>query len=341
MPIDKSHSQHIIYGIQSDKSISRHSYNTPCSSTNFSNIWQLKKNFKQLKIYLDLLLNAKNSLSKYPEATLLKKAFYDIENDSLPKQISTEQIALGLLQLGSGNYLKKMQTHLKYFESSLTPQYREIMRRVDFAIAKKDELIFHTCNPDIYLYIPSTLKFPNKLIVLYPTRSNTFNMPRHIAHFILANHGVALMYIGNRPNLLTGNALINHSNEESASLILKIAEEHGLTELYGIGTSYGGYMICQLAQILKLKKVLNFSGAQMEPGSHQTKSFMNMKSDYPPENILSVLSSADPVDQKILKAYDAEGFRTPRLFVDSKSHGSFTSAFLEGKTNNLFSWLLN
>ena len=65
-----------------------------------------------------------------------------------------QQVAIGLLKLGSGQYLRKMQTHLRSFESALTPQYREVMGRIDFWLAPRDELIFHTCNPDIYLWIP-------------------------------------------------------------------------------------------------------------------------------------------------------------------------------------------
>jgi hypothetical protein len=340
LPLNHKGARHIIYGLQPDKVINKYSFNDSLSS-NVLTIWQLRKNFKQFKIYLDLLCSAKISLSKYPEATLLRKVFCGIENQSLTKPFPAQQITLGLLQLGSGYYLEKMQSHLKYFESSLTPQYREIMARMDFHLPKKDELIFHTCNPDIYLYIPPIIKFPKKLVILFPTKSNTFNMPRHIAHFIFANQGVALMYVGNRPNLSMGNALIHHSNEESAELILKIAEEYGFNELYGLGTSYGGYMICQLAERLGLKKVLNFSGAQKEPQVEQKTSMMSMRSSYPMKNILSVLSKDDPVDLEILKAYDSEGFETPRVFLSSKSHGSFSSAFLEGKVNNFFAWMLN
>jgi hypothetical protein len=251
-----------------------------------------------------------------------------------------QQVAIGLLQLGSGHYLKKMQAYLRYFEQALTPQYKEIMGRIDFSINPRDELIFHTCNPDIYLWIPAKISAKKKLIILYPTRSNTYNMPRHLAHFILAKRGVALMYIGNRPNLSIDDTLISHSNQESAELILKVAQEYGFSDLYGVGTSYGGFKICQLADKIKLKKVLNFSGAQKEPTATDKTALMRISSDYPLEKILSVLSRSDEVDQGILKAYDEEGFLTRRAFLNSKSHGSFSSAFLEDKLDEYLDWLI-
>jgi hypothetical protein len=149
------------------------------------------------------------------------------------------------------------------------------------------------------------------------------------------------MYLGNRPNLSTEDTLIGHTNQESAELILKVAHEYGFSDLYGMGTSYGGFKICQLAEKLKLKKVLNFSGAQKEPTSTDKTTFMRISSGYPLDKILSVLSESDEVDQGILKAYDKEGFVTDRAFLNSKSHGSFSSSFLEGKLDEYLDWLLN
>ena len=121
----------------------------------------------------------------------------------------------------------------------------------------------------------------------------------------------------------------------------KIAKDYGFSELFGIGTSYGGFMICQLAEKLKLKKVLNFSGAQKNPNTTEKASFMKISSGYPLKNILTVLSESDEVDQKILRAYDEEGFLTKRAFLTAKSHGSFSSAFLEDQLDKYLDWLLN
>jgi hypothetical protein len=165
-------------------------------------------------------------------------------------------------------------------------------------------------------------------------------MPRHLAHFVLAKRGIALMYIGNRPNLSIDDTLIAHSNQESADLILKIAHEYGFNDLYGLGTSYGGFKICQLAEKLQLKKVLNFSGAQKESATKDKTTFMPISSNYPLDKILSVLSKSDEVDQSILKAYDEEGFVTERAFLNSKSHGSFSSSFLEDKLDEFIDWLI-
>lgn len=342
--VKKKYSQHIIFGIQPNKSINKYEFNSRSTISNHLNIWHLRKNFKQFKIFLDILNYRKKNFANKPEATLIKNVFDGLDNHHSFEPIIFQQITIGLLQLGSGYYLKKMQEHLQHFNSALTPQYQEILSHINLSLQPRDELIFHGCNPDIYLWIPKHSKFPKKLIILYPTKSNTFNMPRHLAHFILAQHGIALMYIGNRPNLSENNALLGHTNEESANLIMKIAQHFQFTEIYGLGTSYGGFMICQLADQLNLKRVLNFSGAQKAPKvSNKSKKtqFLKISSRYPADRILSVLSENDDVDKLILEAYEIEGFITKRRFVQSKSHGSFSSAFLENKLDEYLDWLLN
>lgn len=341
MAIKNNFSQHIIFGIQPNNSMNQYAFNTESSISNTANIWQLRKNFKHFKIYLDLICKAKNSMTKYPEATLLKNIFNELDKNYSQKFIALQQVAIGLLQLGSGHFLREMQKHLQYFESAITPQYFNILRRINFSLPERSELIFHTCNPDIYLWIPAKNKFPGKLLILYPTKSNTFNMPRHIAHFLFASRGIALMYIGNRPNLSTDNALIGHTNQESANFILRIARAFGFKHLYGLGTSYGGFMICKLAQELGLIKVLNFSGAQKNAKDTNNDSFMQISSEYPCEKILSILSKNDDIDRAILRAYDQEGFITERSYLSSKSHGSFSSAFIESKLDSYLDWLLN
>jgi hypothetical protein len=336
-------SQHHIFGILPDRTINAYHFNADKHQSP-NNIWQFKKNFKYFSIYLELLLRKRNTQKKFhtAEAKLIAATFDAIENKGEYKQLDLSQTSLGLMRLGTGQDLIALQRHIDIFEPVLTPQYHKFLPKMVFSLPVRDELLFHSCNPDIYLWIPPQSKTPKKVIVVYLTKSNTLNMPRHIAHFILAKLGVAVMYINNRPNITPDEALMGHSLEESSRIILSITKKYGFEELYGVGVSYGGFMLCQLAQSLHLKRILNFSGVKERgPGqANDEAGYMKISSDYPKSNILSILSSVDVLDREILKSYDAEGFLTERAFLASNTHGSFTAAFIEGKLDEFFAWLL-
>jgi hypothetical protein len=95
-----------------------------------------------------------------------------------------------------------------------------------------------------------------------------------------------------------------------------------------------------MARLLKLKRVLNFSGAKINRGANKWADEVPNIDDYPLENILTVFSKQDKTDQDLEAMYQRKGFLTKKAWVDSKTHGSFSAAFLEDKLPSLLSWLI-
>ena len=305
------------------------------------NIWKIKKVFTLFALYLQLWGNRRPKENARKELKLVWSLFDALDNGLEPNKLDIQQAAIMLMQLGPSCFLKKMQTYESQFSPALTPQFRQVLSDMDFAMDPRDELIFHACNPDLYVWMPPAAETPKQMIVVFLTKSNTLNMPRSIAHILLARLGVAIMYIGNRPNMKPGEFLLGHDLQDTAKLILKISQAMGIEKLYGLGTSYGGYKACQLAASINFERVLNFSGAfKGDEAIHEIPP-TDMAPGFNPDNILSILSKTDPIDINILNAYDRDGFLTKRAFVESKSHGSFTSAFTENKLPEYLDWLLN
>jgi hypothetical protein len=161
-------------------------------------------------------------------------------------------------------------------------------------------------------------------------------MPRHLAHFILARLNISLMYLTNRPKVEIQDGFKNISIKETSKIMKRIADEHGFSELYGLGVSYGGYKIIAAADCLNLKKILNFSGFAKNTFNNSIKN-----KNYSDKKILSVLSINDAIDKNILNHYKKDDFGCQLFFLDTKTHGTFTAAFLEDKLKDCFDWLLN
>lgn len=341
MKIKTAFSQHHIYGIQQDKSLNVYRLNSPLivNSAELS-IRKLMKIFKNFRMYLTLWhhTDAHAHSSKEPGPSIVR-LFKALQNGDKVDGVELKQPLIYLIMSSPGFYLRKIQTFFKDFEFELTPQYRLLVPKLDFNLNKRDELIFHSCNPDCYVWIPPNPPNPKQMLIVFLTKNNTLNMPRPFAHFILARLGIAIMYVGSRTSMTTDEFIAGHNLEDSANIILDIAREHGCETLFGIGTSYGGFKACRLAELLGLKRVLNFSGAQKENPSPEVSNFSTMSSNYPKEKILSVLSKNDDVDKAILASYDNEGFVTPRDWVESSTHGSFTAAFIEDKLDGYLHWL--
>jgi hypothetical protein len=338
----KKYPAHYIFGVQPDRSINAYSVSDKRKDSGQSvTIWQLKRIFKSFETYLHLSLRTKvEKKSLNADVALIHSVFELLEKNLPVNRIDLIKATIRIMTYAPAYYLKKMQDFSDVFLPLATPQYRALLKTVDFNIPFRDELIFHACYPDMYAWIPSVSKTPNKAIVIFLTRSNHLNMPRPIAHIILARFGVALIYIGNRPNMRPHEYLVGHNLSETAEVILNTASKLGLTELYGLGASYGGYKACRLAAPVRFKRVLNFSGAIGESAEVIQGQKLDMAPHYPLDQILSVLSKSDPVDQKILQRYEEEGFVTKREMLDSASHGTFTSSFLERKMDSQIEWLL-
>jgi len=341
--LKKDFASHAIFGVQSDKTITSYEYNFLGQSYNQINIWSLISIFKNLRVFLDLLTHTNDQRTAYTsDGQSVLNIFRKMKDNEKPPSIELRGAAALIMRACPGNYLRKIQKNLADFQSFITPQYRLLLDKLVLDLHYRNELIFHPCNPDCYLWIPHKTDRPKDIILVFLTERNTLNMPRPLAHFILAKLNIALMYIGNRENMQIDEYLSGHNLEDSANIILNIIKKYSFNNLYGIGASYGGYKACKLANSLKFKKVLNFSGMPMMKKVEDKKlAYISMRTDYPLENILSILSSTDSVDKKIAGQYDKYGFITQRKNVESKTHGTFTAAYLENKLVNYLDWLLD
>lgn len=308
------------------------------------NIWRLRQGFKGLKTFLDLWGRPPRGNHAGPqEAREVRAVFEAIEGKRQMDRAALQKAAFILLGLAPGQYMRKMQQHADKFAGVLTPQYRELLPKLDLSLPERSELLFHIVNPELYVWVPPGPAKPRQLLVCFATRKNTFNMPRPIAHYVLARLGVGIMYVGNRPQFDPSNGFLGQGIDASARLIKKVANDLGFDRLYGLGTSLGGYAVCHYAGPLGLERVLNFSGSRTGSVSNDASAGAAepISIDYPYDRILTVLSRTDPTDQEILKGYEAHGFDTPREWVDSAAHGTFSAAFIEGRLAGYLSWLLD
>lgn len=307
------------------------------------NIWRLRQGFSGLKTYFDLWgRRPQQGKTASNEAREIHALFAALDAGRAVERPALQKAAFLLLGLAPGQYIRMMQRHAASFDNALTPQYRELLPRVDFSLPPRSELLFHLINPELYVWVPPATEQPRRLLVCFATKKNTFNMPRPIAHYVLARLGIGLMYVGNRPQFDPSAGFLGRGIGYSAGLIRKVASDLGFDLLYGLGTSLGGYAACRYAAPLEFRRVLNFSGATIAPTPEiaRERSLGRLVKDYPRDRILSVLSKTDPTDQKILRDYEASGFDTPREWVDSTAHGTFSAAFIEGRLPGYLSWLL-
>jgi hypothetical protein len=338
------HPAHHLFGIQPDQQVVHYSTSpkfrrlADFKSANLS-IWKLKKIFTLFSLYLDFWGSRPPKPQSRNELKLVWSVLERLSKGQSVPRADIQQTAIILLQLGPASLMQGMQKNLDAFSPALTPQFRLLLQKMDFKIDPASELIFHPCNPDIYVWTPGD-NLPEKMIVVFLTRGNTLNMPRALAHILLSRLGVGLMYIGNRPNMKQGEFLVGHSLEEAASLISRIAQGLGVKQLFGLGASYGGYKACQLANRLNFTRVLNFSGAISDQNVDES-STKDMAPGYDLSKILTILSNSDATDIKIRESYDRNGFFTPRSSVDSNSHGSFMAAFNEGRLDPYLAWLVH
>lgn len=334
-------SSHHLYGVEPNGNLNTYSFNPHVKTTSKVTIWKLKKIFKLFDIYLTLWRGQfKKNILKVHGIDFLCRTFNAQRDSQNVDRRDLQKTIILLLRLGPSSYLKHMQHHLSFFKLGLTPQYTEVISKMNFDITPKDELIFHTCNPDIYLWLPAQSSKLNKVIIIFGTISNTLNMPRPMAHFILSKLGVGLMYIKNHRSLEASEVFHQHDLNKAAEPILKIMQTHQLQIAYGLGVSFGGFRICEMAKALNLKRVLNFSGAKINRGSNKWVDEVPSIHDYSLDNILTVFSKQDKTDQDLEAMYQRKGFLTKKAWVDSKTHGSFSAAFLEDKLPSLLAWLI-
>jgi hypothetical protein len=337
--------EHHIFGLQPNGGMFRYSVGGKGSAGNHTpnplSIWALKRQVPALDSFLGIWGRGRITKNPQTAAGWLRSVFSRIAAGTLPPKAELQRAALLILTLAPASYMAKLQQHAAIFGSTLTPQYRQLLPMIDLSLPPRSELIFHACHPDIYLWIPPGLERPQKLIVCFGTRKNTLNAPRPLVHFELAKTGAALMYVGHRPDRDPAKGLIGRDLRASADLVLSIAKEFGLTKLYGLGTSLGGYAALHYAPLLNFEQVINYSGAPLNLQSEEAKQNTGwMRTEhYAHEKILTVLSKTDATDQKILAYYQKHGFKTKWDWVSTQSHGSLTSSVVEGKFQQQTAWL--
>jgi predicted esterase YcpF (UPF0227 family) len=338
--------EHHIFGLQPNGGMFRYSVGGKAAAANHApnplTIWALKRQVPALDSFLGIWGKGRNTKSMQTAAGWLRGVFSRIAAGTLPPKAELQRAALLILTLAPASYMAKLQQHAAIFGATLTPQYRQLLPMIDLSLPPRSELIFHACHPDIYLWIPPGIERPKKLIVCFGTRKNTLNAPRPLVHFELAKTGVALIYVGHRPDHDPAKGLIGRDLQGSADLILTIAKEFGLTKLYGLGTSLGGYAALHYAPLLNFERVINYSGAPLNLQSEEAKqntAWMHAE-HYAHEKILTVLSKTDATDQKILAYYQKHGFETKWDWVSTQSHGSLTSSIVEGKFQRQISQFL-
>lgn len=305
------------------------------------NIWSMQKRFPLLKMYFDLWGRPlENYASGKAEGQIVRSVLHALNNDQSVERKRLLQTMTTLLRLAPGPCIREMKKLIDHFAKELPDQYEKVFRKLDLTLEPRNELLLYACSPDIYIWVPPNSQHPKRLLICFGTKSNTLNMPTAMAHYELSRLGVAIMYIGNRPRIDPGEGLPGMSLIRSAQLIRSLAAEYGFEELYGLGTSLGGYVVCRYAKALGLKRVINFSGYPGDYGEGEGKiTNQRMTLGYPLENILTVLSRTDDVDLRIRQRYDEAGFITERLWVDSPTHGSFSSACLEDRLPECWTWL--
>ena len=330
-------SSHHLFSFAPDDSLLRLSHRESLKFTNHFTVPELKKLSKNFNIYIDLWGYKKSRTRfKTKEGKMAKQVFDALDKKEIIPNETLRLLTMILMHSGPGACMREFQKHIAQFKSYLPEQYRAIIPKFDFNLQPRDELIFHNCKPDLYLWMPREKFSSRKVIVVYLTKTNTLNMPLSIAHFILSRLNLNLLYILNRPDKRSNEFVANYRISKSAKIIKSVLDEFNLTEVMGIGASIGGYKICQLAHLLNMRRVLNFSGNIF----HDTSTTKEMAPHFSLSNILTVLSSKNDFDVKLLNAYKKHHFNTLIDFTDFNSHGTFSSAFLENKLDGHFNWLL-
>lgn len=339
------HAGHHLFGIQPNGGLLYYRVaDTACMQPSEEmNIWRLRQGFRGLSTYFDLWGRQPDwNKGGTAEAREVRAVFAALKAGRTLDRPTLQKAAFILLGLGPGKHLRMMQQHAAVFGKHLTPQYRELLPKLDLTLPARSELMFHIINPELYVWVPPKLEQPRQLLICFATQKNTFNMPRPLAHFELARLGVGLMYVCNRPQFDPSEGFMGRGIESSALLMKKVANDLGFDRLYGLGISLGGYAACRYAAPLGLERVLNFSGASNAPSVIPAKqrSLGYHVKNYPHDQILSVLSKTDPTDQKIRADYKTSGFGTLQDDVDSAAHGTFSAAFIENKLSGYLAWLL-
>jgi hypothetical protein len=303
-----------------------------------------------LRVSLTLHLNS-NVLKNRQSDTSLVKSLVRIMGDMRAGNPVHDKEKRFLLFHALGHGAPLLVTFVKeYWEDFArfaTPQYRQLVPLLRDQGAIRQGLLLHRARPTLYLWSPPQ-KAPvaKKLLVCFTTSSNTLNAPLPLAHVRLTELGIPLLYVYTPSDQHPGlGAAKNWDVARTAQFVRNVAMLQGYDELYGLGTSLGGYTVCRYGEALDFKRILNFSGSagvgRVEDGPMDGMRPDQWAPGYDHKQILSILSRDDVTDQRILQTYDAHGFETQRLMLPSDRHGSLTSAWIGGQLDGALGWLLS
>ncbi len=303
-------------------------------------IWSLRKQFPALSQWLSLRHDLHSGIAG--GRSDIARALLEFDRPVERPSPAIRQAILGVMRLGPQQALAALAHKHDNTAAVLTPKFRSTLRALQNAFDPVFDLPFLTCQPNIYVWFPPDRGVHRRALVCFCTSSNTLNATLPVAHVALARYGYPICYIFNARGRFTYQGLPGHDTDDSARILKELLRKLGLTELYGLGTSLGGYTAVRYAHPMGLRRVLNFSGwpdqgsAPGASGDCMTKA----AGVYPHSNVLSVLSRNDPNDVTIIDAYRRAGFATEFSLLESSTHGTFSAAIIENRLQDLINWLL-
>ena len=300
-------------------------------------IFQLRARFKPLVTALDLWVRGRpfESLPGCPEARGLRQLLAQVDQGASFDVLEARKRLHLLFMQGSGEFFRAVRALEPRLTQALTPAYRQLVHAIDLTLPKRHELVFQSAAPDMYLWLPPAAPWQT-MLVCFTTNAYTLNVTLPLIHFELARLNLPLLYV-KTPAQHPAKGLKGIGLDQTASLIQWVMRRFGIQRANALGTSVGGYLACLMAPRMGFERILNFSGTtgQSIPGH----TIWSIDPAYDRDRILTVFSSTDPVDQRLLKEYQAGGFQTPLQFVSSPMHGTLTAAVIEQKHPELFRWV--
>lgn len=346
MSLSMRPAQHHVYAFRADGSVLAYRAGSTVREMDAgpyaeTRIWELKRALPEFNTYMDLWGHSRTIRDGDAVAAWLRQLYDRLDAGEQPPRNDLLKAAFLTLTLGQARWLLRMRRHESIMYPVLSPQYRLLLPHLPLDIPRRSELLLHSCQPDVYIWLPPGWTGGTAL-VCFATQTNSLNAPRPLAHLILAQMGVALIYVGNRRTHDPALGLVGQGLEQSADQLLRWSRSLAIQRLVGLGTSLGGYLVMRYAPLLGLQRFINYSGAPApdSAGSAMTPRLADALAALEPGQMKLVLSRSDPTDQSIHSSYQAAAYSGPIDWVDSPSHGSFTSSYLEGRWHEQMAWLL-
>lgn len=335
---------HHLFWVQDPKTIRYYRHGPSSSDLPISqglDIFCLMERFSHLRTALDLWVRGRPydaSLGE-PDARRIRALLNKTKEGESVDLIESRKMLNLLFKIGSGEFFRAARELEPAFRQSLTPTYLQVLKKIDLSLPRQHELMFQTCLPDFYLWLPPECRQPEKAIVCFTTRDYTLNISLPLAHSALARLGVPLLYVRLSQNTHPAEGIAKIGLSASTELIKWIMRRFEINQTFALGTSIGGYAACLYTPALNFERILNFSGTlgKASPGNE----IWNIDLAYDRSRIMTIFSELDTADLKLLAAYREHGFESRYDFVRTETHGTFIASLLEDKLDTQLSWLTN